>query len=142
MNQYLRGAETISLFCRAHMNMKRVLPIRPSEMGLIIFLVRNKEPSTPLDASRFFNISKPMVTSMIRVLENKEYLTKNPSAVDGRSFTLCPTKKAELLVEETFQEYVKSIELLWSKLGSSDYEKLIGLLEKANRILLEGNANG
>jgi DNA-binding MarR family transcriptional regulator len=142
MDQYLRGAEAITLFCRAHMNMKRELPIRASEMGFLIFLVNNKEPATPHDAARFFRISKPMVAAMIRVLENKDYLTKNPSAFDGRSFTLCATKKAELLVEETFQEYVKNIKLLWLKMGSSDYEKLIDLLEKANQILVEGNANG
>lgn len=142
MDQYLRGAEAISLFCRAHMNMKRELPIRASEMGFLIFLVKNKEPSTPLDAARFFRISKPMVTAMIRVMENKGYLIKIPSAIDGRSFTLCPTQKATLLVEETFAEYVKNIELLCSKLGLSDYENLIDLLEKANQILQEGNANG
>lgn len=137
MESYIKGAEVISLFCRMNMNRKCDLPIRSSEMGLLIFLVRSKEPPTPLEVARFFRISKPMVTSMTRVLERNEYLIKKPSQIDGRSFTICPTEKARLLVEQTYEEYLRTIGLLQDKLGVSDYETLIALLERANSILLE-----
>lgn len=137
MKDYMKGAEVVSLFCRLNMNRKSELPIRSSEMGLLIFLIRSEEPPTSLDAARFFKISKPMVTAMTRVLERNGYLEKKPSPVDGRSFSIHPTEKARLLVEETYGEYLKTIGRLREKLGASDYEALIALLERANGILLE-----
>lgn len=137
MNQYARGAEVISLFCRTNMNTKRELPIRASEMGLLIFLVKREAPPTPLEVAHFFQISKPMVTAMIRALENKGFLLKIPSQIDGRSFALSPTQKAKLIVEETYEEYHKNIELLHREMGDGEFEALIGLLDKANAILKE-----
>lgn len=137
MDSHIKGAEVISLFCRLNINRKNELPIRSSEMGLLIFLVRSGEPPTPLDVARFFKISKPMVTAMVRVLERDGYLAKKPSRSDGRSFSLCPTEKARLLVEQTYDEYLRTMGLLHDKLGETDYEVLIVLLERANSILLE-----
>lgn len=138
MDKFINGAEIIALFCRLNISRKPGLPIRSSEMGFLIFLLRSKEPLTPLAAARFFKISKPMVTAMIRVLEKGGYLIKKPSLIDGRSFDLCPTEKARLLVEQTYEEYLKMIGVLHEKLGTSDYDTLIALLERANCILLEG----
>lgn len=135
MDKFVKGAEVISLFCRTNMNTKRELPIRAGEMGLLIFLVKSKVPITPLEAAHFFQISKPMVTAMTRSLENKGFLTKIPSPTDGRSFTLSPTPKAKGIVEDTYEEYHKNIELLQQKMGDGEFENLISLLDKANAIL-------
>lgn len=137
MEQVLKDAETISLFCRINMNARRELPIRASEMGFLIFLVKHGEAPTPLEAARFFHISKPMVTAMIRPLASKGYLDKLPSPTDGRSFTLVPTEKARHLVDETYREYVKNIEMLRTRMGSANFDSLINLIGKANAILGE-----
>jgi len=137
MDEYLKGADVVSMFCRLNMNRKPELPIRSSEMGLLIFLIRSEEPPTSLDAARFFKISKPMVTAMTRSLERSGYLEKRPAALDGRSFRLHPTEKARQLVEETYDKYLKTISGLREKLGADDYKTLIALLERANNILLE-----
>lgn len=62
------AAETVSLFCRLNLNGKKELPVRSSEMGLLILLVTSKEKITPKAAADFFGVSKPMVASMVKSL--------------------------------------------------------------------------
>lgn len=142
MDELIRGAEVISLFCRININTKRELPIRSSEMGLIIFLVKEQGEHTPLQIAEFFKVTKPMVTAMVISLTKKEYIIKVPSTVDRRSFALRPTEKAVALVNETFNEYYKNMQVLQSRLGNHEYSKLIELLTKSNNIFLEEKNNG
>lgn len=142
MQEYIKASEAVSLFCRISMNAKRDLPIRASEMGMLIFIVKTQEPQTPIQIAAFFKVTKPMVTTMINSLMKKGYLTKQSSDIDKRSFTLIPTDKAKRLVDETYTEYFKSMALLKSNMGQEKFDKLIELLEQANTILAEEKANG
>jgi DNA-binding MarR family transcriptional regulator len=129
------SSEIVSRFCRLQMNMKRDIPIRPSEMGALIFVVKSEEPVTPLMISSFFGISKPSVTDMVNALTKNEYLIKTPSHIDRRSYVLSATPKGHELVETTFNEYGKTMELLKEEMGNQEFSLLIQLLEKANKIL-------
>jgi DNA-binding MarR family transcriptional regulator len=142
MDIYLKSAEAISLFCRINLHTRRELPVRASEMGLLIFLVQKAKDPTPLEVARFFRVSKPMVTAMVRPLESKGYLEKIPSPVDRRSFALRPTPKAIGMVEETYREYIEKMESLRSAMGSEEFDRFIGLIERANSILLEERGDG
>ncbi len=142
MNGLMKGAEIISLFCRININAKKVLPIRSSEMGMLIFLVKEPGEHTPLQISEFFKVTKPMITAMVHSLIKKDYVIKVPSQVDKRSFTVKPTGKAILLVNETYDEYCKNIQLLKDGLGIKKFENLTGLINEANKILLGGKDNG
>ena len=137
MQDYAKDAEAISLFCRINMNAKRELPIRASEMGMLILIVKSGISQTPIKIAEFFKVSKPMVTAMAASLLKKGYLLKTPSEEDKRSFTLSPTAKAIELVEQTYSEYYKTVEMLKVKMGEKEYDKLIELLVRANNILLE-----
>lgn len=137
MQEYIKGAEAVSLFCRIHMNAKRDLPIRSSEMGMLILIVKSTEPQSPIQIAEFFKVTKPMVTTMTNSLIKKGYLTKNPSPTDRRSFTLQPTEQAVCLVEHAYSEYVKTMETLKKQMGCKKYKYLIELIEQANSILLE-----
>lgn len=136
-NDIISSAEIVSRFCRLHINMKREIPIRPSEMGALIYVQKSDEPVTPVMISNFFGISKPSVTDMVNSLIKKGYLTKTPSDTDKRSYIVNVTEKGNQLLELTFKEYVKTIELLEEKMGSKEFEMLIQLLEKANGVLSE-----
>jgi len=142
LDELIKGAEVISLFCRININTKRELPIRSSEMGLLIYIVKEEGEHTPLKIAEFFKVTKPMVTAMVISLTKKEYIIKVPSIVDKRSFTLRPTEKAIALVNETLNEYHKNMQVLQSRLGNHAYSKLIELLAKANDIVLEEKNNG
>ncbi len=139
MNQNFidEAAEIVSLFCRLKNSTKYDLPIRSSEMGLLILLHNSVEPVTPLMAAEFFKVKKPMITAMITSLGSKGYLYKTASLEDKRSFTINLTQKGIELVNETKNEYLKSLELLLSEMGENDFKTMITMLKKANKILLE-----
>ena len=141
-DELIKGAETVSMFCRLNINIKKDLPIRSSEMGLLILIYKSDKPVTPVMAADFFKVKKPMITTMVSNLLKHGYIEKIPSLDDKRSFSLNPTEKARQLVDDTYSEYMKTMELLRHKLGSIDFGKLIILLKKANSILLEEKNNG
>ena len=134
MNEEEKNAWEIS-FCRLNMNMKRELPIRPSEMGLLIFIVESKHEVTPVMAAEFFKVSKPMVAAMVKKLCKMEYIRKVPSTEDKRKYLLVPGEKAIELVKETHEEYLRNMTLLQKGMGEEDFTTFIGLLREANQIL-------
>lgn len=135
IEKIIRAAEEIGMFCRLQMNAKRGLPIRSSEMGVLIYVQKQNEGVTPLMIRNFFQIAKPSVTAMVNELVRKEYLIKIPSSIDGRSYVVSITDKGIELVTSTHEEYFKSIALLEEKMGTKEFRTFIDLMEKANTIL-------
>lgn len=136
-NDLIKSAESIGLFCRLNMHAKRDLPIRSSEMGVLIFTQKQDQPVTPLMISQFFKIKKPSVTTMVNALVDAGYLIKVPSLSDGRSYTLELTPTGYALLEVTFESYFKTMDVLKTKMGSDAFGQMVGLMDKANQILLE-----
>lgn len=135
------AAEQISLFCRLNINMKRELPIRSSEMGLLIYLCNTNEEKTPMGVANFFKVSKAMVTNMVTSLSKTGYLKKKQSLEDKRSSLLIPTEKAKKLVDDTYFEYYKTMTVLKHKMGAESFETMLLLLKQANDVLLEEKNN-
>ncbi len=136
MNQiYNEAIDSIGMFCRLHMKMKNELPIRSSEMGVLIFISKSKKEVTPLAISEFFRITKPSVTTMTSSLIKQRYLLKVPSSKDKRSYHLELTEKAHALIAQTSRDYFKIIDTLENEMGENDFQKLIELINKANSIL-------
>lgn len=131
------ASEAIALFCRLQMNTKRDVPVRPSEMGVLIFTQQQSIPVTPLMISNFFKITKPSVTSMVNSLIQKDYLAKMPSSTDGRSYTVSSTEKGNELVNATFNEYYRTMESLKKEMGIEEFNVFIQLIQKVNNLLIE-----
>lgn len=53
------------------MELKKDLPIRPSKMGVLNIVTKKDELFTPLMIAELLEVSKPMITNHIIVLENK-----------------------------------------------------------------------
>ncbi|KMT22471.1 MarR family winged helix-turn-helix transcriptional regulator [Clostridium cylindrosporum] len=130
--------EIVTQFCRNNMNLKRKLPIRASEVGILIFIKRSENAVTPVSISEFFNISKPAVTASITSLYKKGYIEKIPMQSDKRSFQVILTEKAINLTNDFYDEYVKIITLLEKGLTKDEFTLLIKLLKKSNSILEGG----
>lgn len=142
MDKLIKSSKQISLFCRLNLNTKQELPIRSSEMGMLIYLVKTEEEKTPNAVAKFFKVTKSMATNMATSLLNNSYIEKIQSEADKRSFLLIPTDKAIRLVEDTYEEYFRTMSLLESKMGEQKFDEFIRLLETANEILLEEKNNG
>lgn len=142
MENPIHASEQISLFCRMHLNTKKDLPIRSSEMGMLIYLVKTKGTPTPQGVAQFFNVTKAMATNMVSSMLAKGYIEKEQSTTDKRRFLIKPTEKALQLVEEAYDEYFKMLKVLETKLGLKKFDQLVALLEEANEILLEEKKNG
>ncbi|WNS43976.1 MarR family transcriptional regulator [Paenibacillus sp. MMS20-IR301] len=131
----VRSAEIVGLFCRQQMQVKKGIPVRSSEMGVLIYIEKQEEPVTPLLVSSFFRISKPSVTVMINSLVRQQYLQKAASPTDGRSYTVSLTAAGRELVESTAAEYFRSMEQLEEQMGSADFGRFIDLMQQATEIL-------
>lgn len=139
---YIRASDQISLFCRLNINTKKGLPIRSSEMGMLIYLVQTDSEKSPKAIAEFFKVTKAMITNMVTSLQEKGYVLKQKSNVDKRSITILPTDKAIALVNTTYREYYHNLNILNEKMGSDKFEQLLSLLSAANNILLEEKENG
>ncbi|WP_282801667.1 MarR family winged helix-turn-helix transcriptional regulator [Secundilactobacillus kimchicus] len=140
--QFVTSAETVALFCRLNINTKTTLPIRSSEMGLLILLTQSKNPVTPAMAAEFFKVKKPMITAMVTRLSRAGYVVKTPSPDDRRSVILSVTSKAKALVAATEVDYLKTMTLLQEGLGSEKFTALMRLLGQANQLILEDRNDG
>lgn len=142
MDNMIKASEQISLFCRLNINAKKELPIRSSEMGMLIYLVKTDGEKTPNAVAGFFKVTKAMATNMATSLLKKGYIEKRQLETDKRSFGLIPTAKAIQLVGAAYAEYFRMMSVLEEKMGKEKFEELIHLLEMANGILLEEKSNG
>ena len=131
------AAEAVSMFCRLQMYIKKDLPIRSSEMGVLIYMQQQGEAVTPLMISNFFKIAKPSVTAMVNALIKNNYLLKSTSNSDGRSYSLYLTEEGRELVTSTYDEYFKTMRLLEENMGDNDFRTFIHLVQRANHILNE-----
>jgi DNA-binding MarR family transcriptional regulator len=138
----MNGANIVSMFCRLNVNTKKDLPLRSSEIGLLIYVVKSEKPVTPIMAAEFFKVSKPMIAAMVKTLVAKGYLVKIPLEVDRRSYNLMPTNKAKIVTETVYDEYFKAMQLLMEQMGIEKFKNMIQLLELANTILSEEKNNG
>lgn len=136
MDKYLNANIVFSKFCNGYTALKKELPIRPSEMGVLNIIVQREGLFTPLMIAELLEVSKPMVTAHITALEKKGYTLKEYSQEDKRSFYVIPTDKARDLVKtisEKMRRYLYQIE---TSLGEENFELLLGMLSDTNKILL------
>ena len=135
MNKYMNANIVFSKFSRDYMALKKDLPIRPSEMGMLSIVTRRDGNFTPLMLAEMIGVSKPMIAAHIQALLKKGYICKETSGMDKRSFFVRPTEKGKALADE-FEarqtEYLKTIE---SKLGEAEFDELIRLLNETQTIL-------
>lgn len=137
MDKYLNANIVFSKFSRDYIELKKGLPIRPSEMGVLNIITKRDGLFTPIMIAELLGVSKAMIANHISVLENKGYIERELLSNDKRSFYVIPTIRAKELVkkeEKRLNQYLKKIE---NGLGKENFELLIELLENAKNILEE-----
>lgn len=99
MDQYFQTNAILSKFSKNYMELKKDLPIRPSEMGLLNIITNPEGPHTPVVLAEMLGVSKPMISAHITSLQNKGYIQKEPSVQDKRAYYVLATEKANHILE-------------------------------------------
>ena len=135
MDKYFFANAVLSVFSKNYMDLKKGLPIRPSEMGVLNIISETEGPHTPVILAEMLKVSKPMITAHITSLENKGYITKSPSPQDKRAYYILPTEKAQALVKKAKADLTHKLDWLIDGLGQDNFSVLVALAEKANSIM-------
>lgn len=135
MDKYFEANAVLSVFSKRYMDLKKGLPIRPSEMGVLNIIVQTSGPHTSVMIAELLGVSKPMITAHLNSLAEKGYITKEQSADDKRAWYVLPTEKAAALVENAKQEMDSHLSRLVDTMGQEDFESFVALARCANKIL-------
>lgn len=132
MDKYFKANATLSLFSKNYMELKRGLPIRPSEMGVLNIIAQTPGPHTSVMLAELLNVSKPMITAHLTSLSDKGYITKEQSKDDKRAYYIIPTEKALALVESAKADMSEQLKQLETAIGKEAFRTLVELAQKAN----------
>lgn len=135
MDKYFRANAAFSKFGRDYANLKKDLPIRPSEMAVLNIISRDDERYTPIMIAEILGVSKPMVATHISVLEEKGYIYKEESLIDKRSFYILLTEKAKKLVADTKISLYKELKNIEDKIGTENFDLLVRITEEVGTYL-------
>lgn len=135
MDKYIIANAEFSKFSRNYMNLKKDLPIRPSEMGVLNIITETPGPHTSVLLAELLGVSKPMITAHLSVLTKKGYITKQQSQEDKRIFYIQPTEKAMDLVASAKEELNQQLEQMVQKIGQSEFDTLVKFITDANQVL-------
>ncbi|MBQ8210405.1 MAG: MarR family transcriptional regulator [Clostridia bacterium] len=135
MDKYMNANIAFSKFSRDYIELKKDLPIRPSEMGVLNIISKREGVFTPIMIAELLGVSKPMVAAHISALEEKGYIYKDFSPSDKRSFYVMPTEKAKKLVNESEVKLNEQLKTIENKLGDEKFALLVDLVSNAQKIL-------
>lgn len=135
MTDFFMANAILSVFSKNYMELKKGLPIRPSEMGVLNIIAETPAPHTPVLLAELLGVSKPMITAHLTTLQRKGYIKKQQSTNDKRVFYVIPTEKALELVESAKIDLNQHLEKLVKEMGEDEFDNLVKLAQKANNIL-------
>lgn len=136
MDKYIMANAVFSKFCKNYMELKKDLPIRPSEMGVLNIITETPGPHTSVQLADLLGVSKPMITTHLSVLLKKGYVTKQQATEDKRVFYILPTDKAKELVANEKEKLHQQLSRFVAKIGTDEFDHLMQLLNEANLFLV------
>lgn len=135
MDKYFEANASFSIFSKRYMELKKKLPIRPSQMGVLNIIAKTPGPHTPVILAEMLGVSKPMITAHLNVLSEQGYITREPSETDKRAYSVLLTEKALMLVADTEIDQKQQLDKLMDVLGQEEFEILVTLINQANQAL-------
>ena len=135
MDTFFHANAVLSIFAKNYMELKKGLPIRPSEMGVLNIITETEGQYTPVKLAELLGVSKQMITAHITSLKSKGYITQEPCSQDKRAYYILPTDKGLELVGWAKSDLNGKLEQLMDGLGLEGFHTLVKLAEKANKIM-------
>ena len=141
MNPYFKSNAALSMFSKNYMELKKGLPVRPSEMGVLNIITQTPRPHTPVLLAGLLDVSKPMITAHLAALSKAGYIQKQQSPEDKRVYFILPTEKGRTLVERAKADLARQLDQLVKEMGQDDFDHLVELAQKANEIMQKEDFN-
>lgn len=130
----MNDLDQMAFFTRHFMKRKVDLPVRSSDMGLLIFIFENKRSSAS-NATRFFDVSKAMISAMLKRVEEEGYVIREKDPIDKRKQYLTLSIKGEELVKKSKKKYKSFQNKLRKEMGEESYHNFLLSLEEANQAI-------
>ncbi len=112
-----------------------VINENPIKIIVLDYLSKNKDGLSPSKLGNILSISRPLMTSILNSLENEKYITRTIDDRDKRMFILKITNSGIKFLDKAKKIRYQKIENLISRLGKTDTEELIRLIQKCTTIL-------
>ncbi len=139
MDRYVKANAVLSLFSKQYMDLKKGLPVRPSEMGVLSIITSTEGQYTPVMLAEMLGISKPMITAHITALLNKGYVAKEPSSSDKRAYFLRPTESGKELAASAREDLNKHLRLMEKQMGKENFDTFVYFANTAYKIMKTEN---
>lgn len=108
----------------------KVLGLSPIQIQILIFVAYHKEAYCNVShLAKEFNVTKPTISDAIRVLINKELISKTVSVTDSRSYAIILTTQGQDIVTKT-ENFAKPIQNQLDVEIHHDLEQLFGIISK------------
>ena len=105
-----------------------------SQFKILKFLLINShEPVRQVDIERYFSMTNPTVTGLVKILERKGLIERRTNPEDSRSKLLCPSEKAVEMKELLYSLGDELEETLTGVLTEKEKKELMTLLKKLLR---------
>lgn len=138
MDKYAKANRIFSRFSKNYIDLKKSLQLPPREMEVLTIVTSRKGLYTPVMIADILDVSKSMVAAIISSLEKKEYVYKDFSTKDKRSFYVRPTEKAKQFIRQEDRRRNEYLEDLENQMGEEEFILLLRLLEEATNLLPKG----
>lgn len=134
MDKYSKANRIFSRFSKNYIDLKKSLQLSPREMEVLNIVTTRKGLYTPAMIADILNLSKSMVAAVVSSLWEKEYVYKDFSLKDKRSFYVMPTQKAKVFMHQEERRRNSYLEELERRLGKENFTSLVRLMEEAGTI--------
>lgn len=126
----------IMRFCRAVMrSVCDDMPIRASQFAVLNIMCTVPGPHVPAALADALHVSKAMISSHIAALISQGLIVRVPSPEDGRSVYVMPSKRGRDLFNKIVRQKAEKLNLLKAGMGVDNFDMLIQLIVKANKII-------
>ena len=113
--------------------------LSPIQIQMLIFIAYHKQDLCNVShLAKEFNVTKPTISDAVRVLLKKEYITKDVSNLDSRSYSILLTETGKNLIKQT-EDFALPIK---SKLDLLETSKQDDLFHSLSQVIYNLNQIG
>ncbi|MEM7548441.1 MAG: MarR family winged helix-turn-helix transcriptional regulator [Bacteroidota bacterium] len=108
----------------------KVVGLSPIQIQVLIFLAYHNEKLCNVSyLSKEFNVTKPTMSDAVKVIHEKKLISKTPSSVDSRSYSIQLTRKGKKIVDET-EHFTSPLKKQLENTSSSEQKNLFESITK------------